>query len=97
MTATRCVFDFDGAQIFIGDKIIQLCPREAQLFGLLMRRPGRVIMKDWIISTIWNLDEPADPAKCLDVFVCHMREKFRGLPISIKTHYRAGYSLVIEQ
>lgn len=90
-------FDFDAAALCVGGKIIPFTPHEAQLFGLLVKRPGHVVRWDSIIMGIWDLDEPADPKNNLDVMICRMRRKLLGTALCIKVHKGEGVSLVINR
>lgn len=88
-------FNFDAAALCVGGELIRFSPKEAQLFGLLAKRPGYVVRWDAIIMLLWDRDEPADPQNNIDVMLSRIRRKLAGTPLGIRVHKGEGASLYV--
>lgn len=58
----------------IGDSVIQLSPREFQLFDLLVQHKGQVLPREVILERIWGLDADVAP-KTIDATIKLIRKK----------------------
>ncbi len=71
------------------DRLIELTGREAELLGLLLRQPGRVVRREQAIEMIWG---GAAEANVVDRYVTRLRRKL-GDPQLIHTIRGAGFAL----
>lgn len=77
-----------------GDVPLGLTQREFRLLELFLRRPGLVLSRDRILSTIWGTDGSVRP-NVIDQYVAHLRRKI-DRPFGradIETLHRVGYRL----
>jgi DNA-binding response OmpR family regulator len=65
-----------------------LTGREAELFGLLLRR--RLMSHAQLFEAIWGGDSERNP-QIVQVILCKLRAKLRPLGITIRNEYRVGY------
>lgn len=77
-----------------GDRCIELTTREFELLSLLLRHPGRVLTRDFIMERIWG-DEFEGLSNVLEVYVRNLRAKLeaRGESRLVHTIRGAGYAL----
>ena len=69
-------------------------PREARLFLVLARSPGRMCGKEALFTRMYadRIDDPPD-VKIVDVFICKMRKKLELTRWRIDTVWGEGYML----
>ncbi|MEM6450259.1 MAG: response regulator transcription factor [Cyanobacteria bacterium P01_D01_bin.105] len=85
----------DECRVFIGEKEINLSPKEFKILELLMSQPKRVWSRDQIIDQVWGYDFMGDN-KTVDVHIRWLREKLEETPSSpkyLKTVRGFGYRL----
>ncbi len=70
---------------------IELSNKEFSLLEYLMRHPGQIIKKDWIIAHVWNYDSDVLP-NSVEVYIKHLRDKL-GKPNLIQTIRGFGYRI----
>lgn len=77
-----------------GDRSIELTTKEYELLSLLLRHPGRVLTRDFIMERIWG-DEFEGLSNVLEVYVRNLRAKLEagGETRLIHTIRGAGYAL----
>jgi DNA-binding response OmpR family regulator len=75
----------------IGDRILELTPKEFDLLALLAREPGVVVSKQEILETVWQTSWYGS-AKTIDVHVAAIRKKL-GDPSLIETVRGVGLRL----
>jgi DNA-binding response OmpR family regulator len=81
-----------------GGELIQLSPREYQLFDLLVQNAGIVVPRDIILDRVWGLESEVS-SNNIDSYVKIIRRKLRlgeGRTI-IKTVRGVGYKLEAEE
>jgi DNA-binding response OmpR family regulator len=71
----------------------RLTPREARLFGLLMKHA--VLSADFIIAAIWGGDAGTSD-KSLEVLVFKLRRKLAPAGIVINTEWSTGYYIAAD-
>lgn len=83
--------DEGGLCAAAGDRRIDLTVREAELLRLLVRHPGRVLHRDFIMREIWG--NAMRNSRTLDQHLVALRRKLDlpGEPAPIETVYGAGY------
>jgi DNA-binding response OmpR family regulator len=77
-----------------GTDEVELTPREAALFELMLRRRGEVLSKRTILDHVWDEDFEGDP-NIVEVYIRHLRNKL-DRPYdrnAIQTLRGAGYRL----
>jgi DNA-binding response OmpR family regulator len=78
-------------------KEMQLTPKTAALLEMLMLRPGEVLERDHLFSTVWETDF-TDDTRTLDVHISWLRQAIETnprKPIYLKTLRGVGYRLDI--
>ena len=76
-----------------GDQVIQLSPREFQIFDLLAQNIGIVVPRDIILDRIWGLDAIGNTST-VSVHMNRLREKIERDPSNpqwLETVWGAGY------
>jgi two-component system response regulator RegX3 len=94
LECAEIVMDTAKHEVTAGDRVVHLTPTEYRLLELLLRRPGRVLSREYILDSMW--DGYYGSSKTLDVHVRHLREKLEtdpSHPRLIKTVRGAGYRL----
>jgi len=83
--------DVRAQTVSVGGRTRPLSPREARLLEVFLRRPGEVLSRRDLLSTVWRLD--FDPhSNLVDVYVKGLRRKLSEG--SIETVRGAGYRFV---
>ncbi len=65
--------------VTLGDKLLELKPREFDLLALLVENAGRALTRDQILERIWGQDYFGD-TRTVDVHIRWLREKIEGDP-----------------
>ncbi|HKZ91259.1 MAG TPA: response regulator transcription factor [Candidatus Limnocylindrales bacterium] len=80
---------------YVGDRRLQLRPREFDLLAALARDPGVVWSRDDLLSSVWGTDFPGE-TRTVDVHVSDLRRKLAddGPAIETETVKGVGYRLV---
>lgn len=94
MTAGRIVFDRDTMAVTVAGTPVVLTRKELGILELLMRRPGHVLSRERILSSVWGATE--DPlTNVVDVYIARLRKKLDdcGGPGLIETVRGHGYRL----
>ncbi len=74
----------------IGDRMIELTPREFALLEMLMRHPDRTITRRELLAEVWSLD--FDPrSNLVDVYIRYLRRKLG--PGWVQTERGVGYRI----
>jgi len=74
LTMDELSIDLLTREVSIGDKRIELQPREFALLEYLMRNPGRAVSKTMIMEHVWDYN--FDPqTNVVDVLICRLRNK----------------------
>jgi len=63
----------------VGGELVKLTPREFALLALFLRRRGRLLTRDFLITELWGEDYFGD-TKTLDVHVKRLRQKIEPEP-----------------
>lgn len=80
-----------------GNQVIQLSPREFQIFDLLVQNMGNVVPRDIILDRIWGLESEVS-SNNIDSYVKLLRKKLEGVAgkLLINTIRGVGYKLEIQ-
>ncbi len=72
-----------------------LTKMQARTLVIMQRAGNRVLSKAKILEILYDASSDAIPdVKVIDVYVCHLRRKLAGSPLSIRTVWGVGYQLV---
>jgi two-component system, OmpR family, response regulator RegX3 len=88
--------DTNSHEVMVGDKALELSPKEFDLLAYLMRNAGRVRARQDILAAVWGENEYVDE-RTVDVHVRWLRKKIEsepGDPQRIVTVRGAGYKFV---
>jgi len=79
------------------DKILGLTKTEWSLLECLMRHPGQVLSREFILDYVWSYEKNVQPSM-VDVYISYLRQKLRlsNRKDPIKTQRGLGYSLDAE-
>jgi DNA-binding response OmpR family regulator len=78
----------------VGDRRLQLRPREFDLLAALARDPGVVLTRDALLEDVWGTDFPGE-TRTVDVHVAELRKALGPDGPLIETSRGYGYRLVI--
>ena len=82
--------DITRRRAFRGEEEIVLTATEFELLAYLMRRPGRVLTREVLLSEVWGYSSIAGQ-RTVDVHIAQLRAKF-GIASPIRTVRGVGYS-----
>lgn len=82
-------------RVMVGDREVELSPKEFKILAMLMGAPGRVFSREELLEQVWGLDFYGD-TKTVDVHIRWLREKIEEDPSNpkfIQTVRGFGYRL----
>jgi len=85
--------DTERHEARVNNEVVTLPPKEFMLLEYFMRRPGKLCMRDTLISELWGMDYFGD-TRTLDVHVRRLRHKIEKdpkQPVHLKTIRGLGY------
>jgi DNA-binding response OmpR family regulator len=85
--------DPERHEVTIGERTIELRPKEFELLTTLARNPGVVFDRERLLKLAWGYDYYGD-SRTVDVHVTWLREKLRESTARIQTVWGVGYKLV---
>jgi DNA-binding response OmpR family regulator len=80
-------------EAYVGERRLELRPREFELLAALARDPGVVWSRDELLSSVWGTDFPGE-TRTVDVHVSELRRKLGADAPPIETVKGVGYRLV---
>jgi two-component system, OmpR family, response regulator len=85
--------DLRTRRVTVGERSVELAPREFSLLETFLRNPGQVLSREQLLSRVWGYD--FDPqSNLVDVYVGYLRRKLGDG--YLETVRGAGYRLVAE-
>ena len=87
----RLCFDPETREALVDGKVLPLLRRELQLLEILLRRPGRLMGREQLLSALFEWEEVAPNA--LEVQISRLRRKIAGAGVEIVTSRGEGYRL----
>ncbi|MCA9682808.1 MAG: winged helix-turn-helix transcriptional regulator, partial [Myxococcales bacterium] len=79
-------------QVRVGERVVQLSPRERSLLEVLVRRQEEVVSRAEIFKLVFGYE--FDPGtNVIDVHVAHLRKKLAGGGPQLRTVRGAGFML----
>ncbi|MDR3543959.1 MAG: response regulator transcription factor [Desulfosporosinus sp.] len=96
LEAVDILVDINKYEVWQGDKLIDLKPKEVQLLYFLLYNKNIVFSRDQLLDKVWNYDFMVD-TRTVDVHIKRLREKLgdHGASWSIKTLRGVGYKLEV--
>lgn len=90
------VVDINKYEVWQGDSLIDLKPKEVQLLYFLLNNKNIVFSRDQLLDKVWNYDFMVD-TRTVDVHIKRLREKLgdNNTYWSIKTLRGVGYKLEV--
>ena len=80
-------------EVTIGDRSVDLRPKEFELLATLARNPGVVFDRERLLKLAWGYEYYGD-SRTVDVHVTWLREKLRDSSARIQTVWGVGYKLI---
>lgn len=87
------VLELNERMAYVGERPVDLTPKEFDLLELLMRSPNCVFSRESLLNTVWGYDYPGD-IRTVDVHIRRLREKLEenpAEPVHILTKWGIGY------
>ncbi len=87
--------DSNICQVYYGDKLLHLTPKEYRLLELLLRHSHQVLNRSQILEHLWSFEEPPGE-DTVKVHMRSLRQKLKSAgaePDFIETVYGMGYRL----
>ena len=85
--------DRDRREVTIGDRVVELRPKEFDLLTALAGNPGIVFDRERLLRVAWGYEYYGD-SRTVDVHVTWLREKLATSMARIQTVWGVGYKLV---
>lgn len=92
----KIALDLDNRLLEANGEVTVLTPKQLELLGLFMSRPGETITRKQIMKEVWQTDYTGD-TRTLDVHIHWVRKKLgdsRGQPGHLQTVRGIGYRFV---
>ncbi|MDQ0330990.1 DNA-binding response OmpR family regulator [Mesorhizobium sp. YL-MeA3-2017] len=91
------VFDLNHRSASVGQKVLEIPRRELAILETLVRRAGRVVQRETLESSVYNINEDIE-SNALDSHVSRLRRRLREADCDavIKSVRGIGYMLVSE-
>lgn len=86
--------DAERREVTVGDRPVELRPKEFELLRTLAGNPGAVFDRERLLKVAWGYDFYGD-SRTVDVHVTWLREKLRHSTARIQTVWGVGYKLVV--
>ncbi len=94
-----CELDPDGVWVQVAGQPCTLSQRELALLTLLMRSPGRVLTREWLLEQVWGRDYNGED-RAVDACVMRLRERLgrdSAVARSLESVRGLGYRLRTER
>ncbi len=78
-----------GATAVVGERVVELSPRERDVLEALGREPGKVVAKRELLRTLWGDGDP----HTVEVTVARLRRRLGPPGRALRTVPRRGYVL----
>ncbi|OLN32051.1 response regulator transcription factor [Desulfosporosinus metallidurans] len=96
LKAEDLIVDISKYEVWQGDSVIDLKPKEVQLLYFLLNNKNIVFSREQLLDMVWNYDFMVD-TRTVDVHIKRLREKLgdHSTSWSIKTLRGVGYKLEV--
>jgi len=78
--------NLNSREVKLGDKQIQLTPKEFDLLVLFLQRPNVVLTREYILETVFEYKVPV-PTRTIDTHIKNLRKKLGEIGKKIKKHF----------
>ncbi len=85
-------------EVFLGEKKLELTPKEFELLTLMLSNPGKVFTREALLEKVWGYEFSGD-TRTVDVHIRHLRQKLSddfSYPDYIETVRGVGYRFAEE-
>jgi two-component system alkaline phosphatase synthesis response regulator PhoP len=85
-------------EVFLGEKKLELTPKEFELLTLMLTNPGKVFTREQLLEKVWGYEYSGD-TRTVDVHIRHLRQKLSddfSYPDYIETVRGVGYRFAEE-
>ena len=82
--------DHDSHAVSLGDKSLELAPKEFAILDLLINSKGKIISRDVLSTQVWER-ENLPTSRTIDVHVARLRKKLGAHKLFIQTVGKLGY------
>jgi DNA-binding response OmpR family regulator len=91
-------FDTVERQVFVRGKLLLLTAREIAVLETLLQRAGRIVSKETIFASIYDLDSEASTS-AIEVYISRVRKKLDAAEagVSIRVLRGLGYRLELQE
>lgn len=86
--------DLARREVAIGDRPVELRPKEFDLLVAFAQNPGVVLRREQLLQRVWGYDYLGE-SRTIDVHITWLREKLAGSSVRIQTAWGLGYKLVV--
>jgi DNA-binding response OmpR family regulator len=93
-TVGNLVYDTQARQANVGDEVLPLSAREAELLELLMRRAGKIVPKATVQDQLFGMDDDFG-SNAVEVYIHRLRKRLQDgkAAVTIHTVRGVGYML----
>lgn len=97
VTFEGIIIDMDKFQVNIGERIIEMPPKELELLHFLASNPNKVYTREQLLNEIWGYEFVGD-SRTVDVHVKRLREKIETENViwNLKTVWGVGYKFEVK-
>lgn len=86
--------DFERHEVRVKGKVMNLPPKEFELFKLLVDADGKVLSRDHLLERIWGYDKSAEmDTRTVDQHIARLRKRLRSARHQIVTIANHGYQI----
>jgi DNA-binding response OmpR family regulator len=93
VTVGRLTVDPASREAHLGERLLDLRPKEFDLLLALVEHQGLVMSRDKLLDLVWGYDFPGG-TRTVDAHISHLRAHLDGSAVAIETHRGIGYKLV---
>ena len=89
--------DFERHEIRVKGKVMNLPPKEFELFKLLVDANGKVLSRDHLLEKIWGYEKSAEmDTRTVDQHIARLRKRLRSARHQIVTVANFGYQIRLD-
>jgi len=93
VTVGQLTVDPASRDAYLGERLLDLRPKEFDLLLALAEHQGLVMSRDQLLDLVWGYDFPGG-TRTVDAHVSHLRSHLEGSELAIETYRGIGYKLV---
>lgn len=88
--------DFDGRNVYLGDELVRLTPKEYDLLNFFVKNQGKVFSREQLLNTVWGYDFLGD-VRTVDTHIKMLRESLKQYRKWVVTAWGIGYKFEIKE